>query len=471
MDFNLKSKFVQIKIENHKKLLINGKSALSLNDILSSEKCQSIITECREFRSRIYTPLKTLLIFIKQILNADKSCRNAVAGNIVEQISRGEKASSSNTGPYSKARERLPEAAVKELVKETGKLTANKASSKWKWHGYNVKLVDGTNVTMPDTKENQKEFLRHNNHAGEVGFPMARLVVIMSLAVGAVIDYAVGASKGKGTGEHSLLRSILNCIKGGDLLLGDCYYPSFFLIADLLTRGADGLFPGLIGRNYDFRKGERLSKNEHIVEWRKPTRPEWMDKETFDAYPKQIRVREFKVSGRIYVTTLLDNKKYNKKELAALYELRWQVELKIRDIKITMNMEMLSCKTPDMVRKEIGVHFLGYNLIRILIAEACTSHHCIPYQISFKGTVQLLNQFMPYFSKSIKHSNRNEELLSELLRLIVQNKVANRPGRLEPRAVKSERRKTFRTMKKARIVEKQRLERKREKRILRYANS
>ena len=471
MDFNPKSKFVQIKIEDHKKLLTNGKSDLSLNDILSSEKCQCIISECREFRARIYTPLKTLLMFIKQMLNPDKSCKNAVAGSVAEQISLGEKASSTNTGPYSKARERLPEVAVKELVKETGELTANKAPSKWKWRGHDVKLVDGTNVTMPDTKENQEAFLRHNNHAGEVGFPMARLVVIMSLAVGTIIGYAIGASKGKGTGEHSLLRSILNCIKGGDLLLGDCYYPSFFLIADLLSRGADGLFPGLNGRNYDFRKGEHLGKNDHIVEWRKPTRPEWMDKQTYDAYPKQIRIREFKVSRRIYVTTLLDDKKYNKKELAALYEFRWQVELKIRDIKITMNMEMLSCKTPEMVRKEIGIHFLGYNLIRILIAEACTRHDFIPYQISFKGTVQLLNQFIPYFSKSIKHTNRNEELLSELLRLIVQNKVANRPGRLEPRAVKSERRKTFRTMKRARIVEKWRLERKREKRILRYANS
>jgi hypothetical protein len=334
-----------------------------------------------------------------------------------------------------------------------------------------VHIVDGTSATVADTKENREAFLKHSNHAGEVGYPLVRLVVIISLTVGTILDYAIGASKGKGTGEHSLLRRIVNCINDGDVLLGDCYYPSFFLISDLQNCGGDGVFPGLVGRNYDFRKGKQVGKHDHIVEWKKPTRPEWMDKETYDMYAKGICVREFKVCGRIYVTTLVNHKKYNKKELATLYEFRWQVELKIRDIKITMNMDMLSCKTPEMVRKEIGVHFLGYNLIRILIAEACMRHDFIPYKVSFKGAVQLLNQFMPHFSKSIKNANINEVLFSELLKLIVKNKVGNRPGRVEPRAVKSERRKTFRTMKRPRIVEKRELERKREKRVLRYAIS
>ena len=467
MDFNPNIKFKQIKIESHKKMLAGGKSDISLTQILCSEKCQSIISECREFRDRIYTPLKTLLMFIKQILNSDKSCKNAVAGAFAEQISVGKRAISTNTGPYCKARERLPEVAVKELVKETGRLSEKVALTKWKWHGHEIKAVDGTAVTMPYTKENIQAFPLHKNQKGEIGFPTARLVAIMSLSIGAIIDYAVGTFKGNGTGEHSLLRSILSCINEKDIVLGDQLYPSFFLIADLLSRSADGLFAGMTKRNYDFRKGGFLSKNDHIVRWPKPKKPDWMDKETYDAFPCEICVREFKVCGRVYVTTLMNDKKYHKKELMNLYEFRWQIELTIRNIKVTMNMDILYCKTPAMVKKEIGVHFLGYNLIRMLIAEACAKHDSIPYQVSFKGCVQLLNQFIPYFNNSDKILNK--DLFSELLSKIVKNKVGNRPGRQEPRAVKSDRRKRFRILKKPRIIEKEQLIRKREQRILRYA--
>jgi hypothetical protein len=226
MDSNQKSKLTQI--ENHKKFLLNGKMDISLTDILSSEKCQQIISECREFRDRIYPPLKTLFMFIKQVLNADKSCKKAVAGSIVEQINAGKKVSSSNTGPYCKARDRLPETMVKALVKEVGSTATQKSSSGWKIYGREAKLVDGSMAMMADTKANQKVYPQHSNQKEGAGFPLARFVVVMSLTVGTVIDYAVEAFKGKGTGEHSLLRSIFDCINEKDILLGDRYYPSFF---------------------------------------------------------------------------------------------------------------------------------------------------------------------------------------------------------------------------------------------------
>lgn len=467
MDFKRNSKSIQIKIEKQKKGISSKDSDITLTNILSSEKCQNIISECREFRERIYTPIKTLVTFVKQVLNPDKSCKNAVAGVVAEQISIGGKILSSNTGPYCKARDRLPEFAVKSLVKEIGNLAEKNARKFWKWNGREVKIVDGTTLTMPDTIKNKKFFQKHTNHAGMVGYPMARLAVLMSLATGTIVDYALGASRGKETGEHALLRSMLDSINEGDLILGDRYYPSFFLISDIISRGSDGVFPGMSGRKYDFRKGKQLAKNDHIVEWIKPTKPEWMDKEAYDKYPKQLNVREFKEDGKIYVTTML--KKYPKKELSILYKFRWQIELTIRDVKITMNMDILSCKTPEMIKKEIGIHFIGYNIIRILIAEACAKHNFIPYQVSFKGAVQLLNKFMPYFDENPR--NQTAKLFSELLKKIVTNKVGNRSGRLEPRAVKSERRKTFRTMRKPRMIEKKRLIRKREKRTLKYAGA
>jgi hypothetical protein len=453
MDFKHNCKLAQIK--KHKQSLSDDKKNISLNDILGSEKCQRIINGCRDFRDGIYTPLKTLFIFVKQVLNPDKSCKNAVAEVVAEQLSMEKKDISSNTGPYCKARKRLPEPAVSELVKEVGKSSSKNASTSWKAFGRPLKGVDGSSVIMADTKENQAIFPQQKGQKKGIGFPIARIVVVMSLMEGTVLDYAVGAFKGKGTGESSLLRSIFdNCIERDDILLGDRYFPSFFLIADVLAKGADGIFRGQAQRLYDFRKGECLDKKDHIVSWKKPKKPEWMAQESYDTYPDQMRVREFKVDGKVYVTTLLDNKKYHKKELARIYEIRWHLEINLKSIKETMDMDMLSCKTPEMVRKEIGIHFLAYNFIRIIMAEACIQYDAIPNRISFKGTVQLLNKFMPRFTNA---GERKRKIMYDgLLKKIVENKIGNRPGRVEPRAVKK-RPKPFDTLNKPRIVEKARL--------------
>jgi hypothetical protein len=464
MDFKHKSKLSQIK--KYKQAISDNKVVLSLTKIFGSDKCQLIISECREFRERTYTPLKTLFIFIKQVLNPDKSCKNAVAEVVAELLLGREKEISINTGPYCKARKRLPTVTVKELVKEVGRSSAKKASASWKAYGRELKVVDGSTVIMPDTKENQALFPQQSVQKKGLGFPIARIVIVMSLTVGTVIDYAIDAFKGKGTGESTLLRRIFDSIEPEDILLGDSIYPSFFLVSDVIFKNADGLFGGQARRNYDFRKGEQLGKKDHIMDWKKPQRPEWMDKETYDAYPDTIRVREFKVDGRVYITTLLDNKKYHKKELARLYDLRWQVEINLKNIKETMSMDMLSCKTPEMVIKEIGIHFLAYNFIRIIMAEACFEHDAIPIQISFKGSVQLLNKFMPYFIRSSRE--KNKLLYEGLLKKIVTNRIGNRPGRVEPRAVKR-RKKAFDTLNRPRNIEKAMLMRRIKKNILKYA--
>lgn len=466
MDSNKKRTISQIK--KHKQSLLNDNSDISLTKIINSDACQRIFSECRDFRDRIYTPFKTAVLFIKQVLNVDKSCKKVVAGVAAEQISVGGTPISINTGPYCKARKRLPEEAVKGLVKEVGQSSAQCAQQKWKPYGRELKVFDGTTVKMADTKENQKAYPQHGNQNKGAGFPLVRMVVVMSLTVGTVIDYAIGAYKGKGTGESALLRSIFDCIEENDIALGDRYFPSFFVMADLKKLRADGIFRAQGQRHYDFRTGVRLGKNDHIVNWDKPQRPEWMSQVEYDAYPKQISIREFKVAGNVYVTTFLNDKKYHKKELAKIYEMRWHVEINLRSIKAIMNMDMLSCKTPEMVRKEIGIHFLAYNFIRVIMAEACEKHNAIPWKISFKGSVQLINEFMPYFIKS--GANKNKMMYAELLRLIVKNQVGNRPGRLEPRMIK-QRRKPFPTLDRQRFVEKEKLMRKMKKMISRNAET
>lgn len=271
---------------------------------------------------------------------------------------------------------------------------------------------------MADTKENQAAFPQHNNQKKGAGFPIARLVAVMSLTTGTVLDYAIDAYKGKGTGESSLLRKIFDCIEKDDIVLGDRYFPNFFLISS--SYSADGIFRGQSQRNYDFRTGEKLGKNEHIVTWKKPAKPKQMSQEDYDSHPDEIGIRELKVDGNVYVTTFLNHKKHHKQELLRIYKRRWEVEINLKSIKSTMKMGMLSCKTPGMIKKEIGIHFLAYNFIRILMADACAKHDALPWKTSFKGTVQLLEKFMPFFVKSTEKENK--KLYSDMLRLIIKNK-------------------------------------------------
>jgi hypothetical protein len=287
----------------------------------------------------------------------------------------------------------------------------------------------------------------------------------MSLSIGVVLKYAMGPYQGKGTGEHSLFRKIFDCIKSNDVVLGDAYFPCYFLLCDLQQIGADGVFQAQGQRKYDFRTGKNLGTKDHIVKWRKPIKPEWMSEEQYLSYPERVCVREFKVNGKIYVTTFLNTKKFNKKELAELYALRWLCEINLRSIKTIMRMEMLSCKTPDMIKKEVGIHFLAYNIIRVIMAEACSKYSGIPNQISFKGTVQLINQFMPILSNSRVSSNL---IFENMLKLIVKNKVGNRPGRQEPRAIKR-RGKPFPLLHVRRDIAKKKLEKQMKKMMLKNA--
>jgi hypothetical protein len=226
MDSNNKQLLLQI--ENHKNLVLAGGNDISLTKILHSDHCQDILSGCREFRDRIYTPIKTIFTFIKQVLNPDKSCKKAVSEVVVETLLQQGKMISNNTGPYCKARQRIPENTVKDLVKVTGKMASEKSLLQWRPYGRELKVVDGSTVKMADTKENQHEYPQMKNQKKGIGFPIIRFVVVMSLTVGVVLDYALGAYKGKGTGESSLLRSIFDSVKENDILLGDRYFPNFF---------------------------------------------------------------------------------------------------------------------------------------------------------------------------------------------------------------------------------------------------
>jgi hypothetical protein len=392
------------------------------------EAVESLLPEHRERR---YPPTVTLAMFLGQVLSADGSCQNAVDGALVGRLVEGLSAGSANSSGYCQARQRLPERLVSQLVGLTGKLLEARIPAHWRWQGRPVKLVDGTTVTLPDTEENQCRYPQSGAQAEGAGFPLARVVSVLSLSTGVVLASAMGPCQGKGSGEHGLLRGMLECLETGDVLLGDRYYCSYFLLAELRRRGVDGVFEQHASRQTDFRRGEALGERDHVVHWCKPARPEWMSKEEYQKQPNALSVREVKVGGKVLVTTLLNARQVPKGDLKALYWQRWQVELDLRNMKTTMGMESLRCLSPAMCEKEMWVYCLAYNLIRLLMAEAALQTGALPREISFKHTVQV---WLAWSQRQCWAGS--DETRMKLFWLIGQLRVGKRPGRTEPRMVK-----------------------------------
>lgn len=392
---------------------------------------------------RVYTSSMLFWVFLSQVLSEDQSCRAAVARLIAYQAAQGKEPSSAQTGAYCQARQRMPEQVFAHCVRHTGEALENQADAQWRWKGRNVKIADGTTCSMPDTPANQKAYPQSTSQEPGLGFPILRLLAVFSLATGMVLDMRFCRYAGKYQSELGMLRKLWDLFAAGDIVLTDRYLCSWFEIATLRQRGVDVVMRLHQGRTADFRRGQRLGRDDHVVEWIKPQRPDWMDKETYAALPeilvmREIRVRVsqkgFRPEEVIVVTTLLDEEEYPAEEIAALYRARWNAELDLRSLKTTMQMDILRGKTPDIVRKEIWVHALAYNLIRTVMAQTAQRFGVLPRTISFKGTMQTLLAFQPQLASATPEAL--PRLIAALWRAISTHRVGDRPDRYEPRAVK-----------------------------------
>lgn len=384
-------------------------------------------------RERLFPPTETLSMFLAQSLSADRSCQRAVNDGAIKRLIAGLTPCSTHTGAYCRARQRVPTSMVSTLVNDVGRwLTAN-APAAWHWRGRPVRLVDGATVIMPDTDANQADFPQPRSQMPGLGFPQCRIVGLICLGSGAVLNAAISPCRGKGSDEQSLLRRQLNTLVRGDVLLGDAFFATYFLLCALVERGIDAVFEqhGSRQRTTDFGLGERLGERDHLLVLSKPTvKPDWMSPEDYAHAPARVTVRELRAGGKTLVTTLLCPKQTSKEAIKRLYRDRWHVELDLRNIKTTLGMERLSCRTPAMAVKEIWVYLLAYNLIRLMMAQAALRSDHLPRQLSFKHTVQIWLAWMPHaYHGGIAHPD-------ELFVLIAQQTVGNRPGRIEPRAIK-----------------------------------
>jgi Transposase DDE domain len=393
-----------------------------------------------KYRDRVFNPATTIWGFLSQVLSDDHSCRDAVARVIAHQAASGVRLCSPNTASYCNARSRLHTDVLRTLTKRTAQELQAGMVEEWKWNGRNVFIADGSHVSMPDTAQNQASYPQSQGQRPGIGFPLARLMVLLSLATGACHDLAMAPYAGKGTGEKTLIRQMYDNLQPGDVILADALFDDYFIACELRQREID-----LVARAQYERVGtqtEQRRPDGDVIVWQRPNKPHGMKGEQYRTYPKTLRMRQVNVDARDkdnrveqfkVITTILDAA-VDGVQIGNLFERRWDGEVDIRSIKSTMKMDVLRCKTPEMVRKEIWTHLLAYNLLRTVMAVAAAEHGIEPRQVSFKGAKQAVMAFAPKIEAA--RSERRAVLIDALLRTIAYHRVRNRPGRWEPRATK-----------------------------------
>jgi len=387
--------------------------------------------------------------FLAQTLRDGKgvACAAAVADIAAYLLQTGQRPPSGDTGDYCRARAKLKLTALQRLVRESAGQLEPQVDRSWLWKGLHAKLVDGFTFTMPDTPENQEAFPQIGAQRPGVGLPIARACAVLSLATACVCDMAIGPYEGKKTGENALLRGLLDTFEENDVVVFDRHYCSFMMLALLSQRGLHVCARLHQRRHSDFRRGRRLGPGDHLITWTRPEKPpQWMSKEQYDQIPETLTLREVQFHVAVpgcrsktitIITTLTDPKAYGREELAELYGFRWNAELDIRQIKQTLHLDHVRCKSPEMVRRELWVTLLAYNLIRKVIATSAAVHGKPPRHLGFTRACQsILASWMIFSTGSCRDP---QAMHTMLLAHIAANEVANRPGRIEPRVLKRRR--------------------------------
>jgi DDE family transposase len=401
-------------------------SELSIRDVLNEHGVN--------YRDRLFSPVTTIWGFLSQVLSEDHSCRDTVSRIVAHRAAAGLAPCSPNTASYCNARSRLPTDVLRTLAKRTARQLQTSLPDEWKWNGRSVFIADGSHVSMPDTQENQARFPQPKVQRPGIGFPLARLAVLLSLASGACHDLAIAAYTGKGTGETTLLRQLYEALSPGDVVVADALFDNYFVACELRQRGIE-----LVTRVQAERVGSRTVESRpdgDIIAWQRPNKPHGMKGEQYRRYPRSLTMRQVSVDARgkdnrakqfKVVTTILDAS-IDGGQIGTLYERRWSGEVDIRSIKSTMKMDVLRCKTPEMVQKELWVHLLAYNLLRTVMAVAAAENKVEPREISFKGAKQVVTAFAPKMEAA--RPEQRMRLVDAMLKAVAYHRVGDRPGAL-----------------------------------------
>jgi hypothetical protein len=393
-------------------------------------------------QASVYTPITTILTFLNQLLKPDGCCQRAVNELIAERIAGDAPACSADTGGYCKARARIPEAVYRTLATRSGQLAEQQAEADWLWYGHRVRIADGSTLQLADTQANRNEYPLQRNLKPGLHYPVVRILVLFSLATCTVLDAALRPYQGKGTGELAMLREMAELFEPGDVLLADRYFSGYWDVAFWRARGVHVVVRNSASRRSDFRRGRRLGKDDHLIEWKKTPRPDWIDASAARNTPATLQLREvrirvavkgFRTREVIVITSLTDAQAYPRSAIADLYRQRWQAELNLRSLKTHLGMGHLHCKTPAMIRNEFMMYLLAYNAIRRVAAEAARDAKSPPSRISFQNTRQAINAFFP----SLPRVRDVLHWLKHLLHVVASVSVGHRPNRIEPYSCKT----------------------------------
>jgi hypothetical protein len=310
------------------------------------------------------------------------------------------------------------------------------------WCGHHVQVIDGTTLTMPDSAANQKAYPQQSVQKPGCGYPIMRLVALFSLATGMIAAWATGNWFAS---EIGLLQSLWEHLPAGEVLLGDRGFGGWPMLAQCSRRSLHAVFRLNSARKVDFRKGRRLGKNDRLVTWPRPkVRSAYLDAEQWAQLPRELTLRlvrcrvdfpGFRTREVVLVTTLLEPEKYPLAALGKLYRRRWEMELTLRNLKTTLQMDQLSCKTPANIERELRMHLLVHNLVRRLMVEAARQRHVSLSRISFAGALAAARRYAEALLQSPSKRKRND-LYEQLIRVLAEDQVPDRPGRREPRAMK-----------------------------------
>ena len=406
-------------------------------------------------RRRTYPLPLTFWAFLSQVLSPGSSCREVVR-KVQAWYAPQDQLPDSGTSAYCQARSRLPLAGLTTLHQTLADKLSARITTPELWLGRHVKVVDGTGVSMSDTAANQKAWPQPSTQKSGCGFPVVKLVACFSLASGALLHWVEGTLK-----EHDcrLLQKLLAVFKKGDVVLADRGFSSYASLATLRARGVDAVMRLHQFRKLDWRAGKRLGHRDRLVTWKKgPLQGPLWTAEPWAQLPAELAVRRveivvavpgFRTQKLVLVTTLLDAPTYRTEALGQLYFRRWAVELCFRDLKTTLGLDVLRCQTPAMVRKEIVMHALAYNLIRALLQDIAHRYQVPVQRLSFKGTVDALRQWRELFENAKAQPQAARKLRRLFYQSIANDLLLVRPDRSEPRAVKR-RPKNFRLLTKPR---------------------
>jgi len=393
-------------------------------------------------RDRIFNLRFTGECFLWQMLKPKTSCREVTRQ--VQALFRlhGRGLIDEGDSAYVQARQRLPKERLEKALDLTAQAADRRVGSGGQLQGRPVKVVDASSTQLADTPENQQRYPQPSSQRPGCGFPVLKFLALMSLTSGAILKVIWGSLLHH---DLRLLRALWDQLKKGDILLGDRAFGEYTTLAELPQRGVDVVARLHHRRKVDFRKAQRLAKNDGLFVWAKGCQQSQILSTTeWARLPAQITVRIIRFTATIrgfrsrrvtLVTTLLDPKLYPAQDLIGLYARRWRLELCLRDLKTTMGMEVLRCKTPAMAQKDLLAYLVAHNLIRCVMAEAVARDPVDLERVSFKGSLDALRQYSAAIAQA-RNRKMRRQLWEDLLGNLVRDLVRKRPQRTEPRAVK-----------------------------------